>query len=163
MVLLFLTTGMVVMDGEFAKVHKSKSCVKNGYRLSSDTGAIVCFHVCIRSHKSSLSLIIPALKTRGALMVIIRLMGGGAEVGGCGSGCMAGLKFSKNHFTAVSGYLWASAGFISITFDLFCWPAPITNPSVYITDRPATAVHHVKTWRFVEFVSAHGDRLKVLD
>ena len=34
--------------------------------------------------------------------------------------------------------------FISITFELFCCPAPISNNSVYMADGPATAVYHVK-------------------
>lgn len=44
-----------------------------------------------------------------------------------------------------------------MTFDLFCWPAPITNSSVYITDRPATAAHHAKTGRFIVCLSTQGE------
>lgn len=49
-------------------------------------------------------------------------------------------------------------GFLSITFELSCWPALVSNLH---QRRTATAVHHVKTRRFIEFVSAHGDRLEV--
>lgn len=70
MILLFLATvRIVIMDGKFIKVYETKSYMENGYWLNSHTVAIVCFYIYIGGHKSNPSLIIPALKTCGAIIV----------------------------------------------------------------------------------------------
>lgn len=50
--------------------------------------------------------------------------GGGAEVGGCSSVRMSELKsFQRTSFWLVGSL----CGFLSITFELSCWPAPVSN------------------------------------
>lgn len=49
---------------------------------------------------------------------------GGAEVGGCSSARMSGLKsFQRGGFWLVGSL----CGILSITFELSCWPAPVSN------------------------------------
>lgn len=128
---LYWGTGIVTLPLQWA--HKSKSCEENRYWLYS--------YSCRCAFSSQLSVINQSkLRELQAFQIIPLMWRSSAAVHSAGKKVLPQLQPVKRHIATAK--IWVSMQFISIVFGLFCWQAYISNNSLYIADRPVTAVYH---------------------
>lgn len=150
------------------KVHESKSCVDNGYRLCSRAVAIapllLNYQMQIKlectngdtktrwtSQNGSFFLITHESSHQWSQRELVCSLCMQWKVWGLVEHHVGPDKIRVFFF--FSGLLWASVQFISITSELLRRPAYISNNnSLHSADGAVTAVCHVKMWRFIEFV-----------